>query len=87
MRLEQQLGEHRRRLHVVGELDEHAEGQRVVDHRLADVENARAGVREDARQRMRDAGLVVTRDVDVEDAGFNEGWQDRLRDERRLRSR
>ncbi|MGC4086147.1 MAG: hypothetical protein QM736_29505 [Vicinamibacterales bacterium] len=68
VRLEQQVGQQRGRLHLVGQFDEHAERQRVVNHRLPDVEDAHAASREDPRERVRDAWVVVTGDVDVEDA-------------------
>ena len=70
MRLEQQVGEQRRGLHLVGQLDEQAECQRVVDDGLADIQNAHAPPGEDGGQRVGDAGMIVAGDVDVKDAGL-----------------
>ncbi len=51
-----------------GQLDQDAEREAVVNHRLADVEHAHAVAREDRRQRERDAGTIVTGDADQERA-------------------
>ena len=70
MRLQEKVRQQRRGFHLVGQLDEHAERERVVDDRLTNVEDARAAPRENAGERVGDAGLVVAADVDVEDASL-----------------
>ncbi len=70
MRLEQQIGQQRRRAQRFGQLDQDAEREAVVDHRLADVEHAHAVAREDRGQRVRDAGAIVTGDADQQRAGL-----------------
>ena len=72
VRFEQQVGEQRRRLHLVGQLDQHAERQRVVNQRLADVENAHLAAGQNRGQRVRDARMIVAGDVDAEDTCL--GW-------------
>ena len=72
MRFEQQVGEQRGRLHLVGQLDQHTEGQRVVNQRLADVEDADVAARQNRGERMGDARVIVTGDVDAEDACLRE---------------
>lgn len=49
----QQIGEERRGAERVRQIDEQAERERVVDHRLADIEHAHAVAREDRRQTRR----------------------------------
>ena len=56
------------RLHLVRQLDEHAQGKRVVNDRLSDVENANVAARQNRRERMRHARVVVTGDIYVENA-------------------
>src|SRR6186997_2515716 len=68
MRFEQQIGQQRRRAQRFGQLDQDAERQAVVDHRLADVEHPHAVAREDRGQRMRDAGTIVAGDANQQRA-------------------
>ena len=72
VRPQQQLGEHRRGLHLLGHLHQNAQRQRVVDHRLADVQNPRARGGQNTGKRMGDARAVVTGDVNEQDAGFGQ---------------
>ena len=53
MRLEQQVGQQRRRSQRFRQLDEDAERETVVNDGLADVENAHVVAREDRGERVR----------------------------------
>ena len=73
MGLEQQVGQERRGLHRVCQFDQHPEGERIVNDRLADVEHADSAAGQDGGQRMRDPGMVVTGDIDVKDTCLRRG--------------
>ena len=64
VRLEQEIGQDRRRAQRLGHLDQDPERKAVVNDRLADVEDARVVAREDRGERVRQPRPVVAGDAD-----------------------
>ena len=64
---EQQILEHRLRAAIVRNLDEDAERQGVVDHRLADIENVHPALSQHAGDGSSESGAVFAGDIDQDD--------------------
>src|SRR5690606_20046012 len=64
---EQQILEHRLRAAVVRNLDEDAERQGVVDHRLTDIEDVHPALSQHTRDGSGESGAVFAGDIDQDD--------------------